>query len=122
MTTKSNNEAAINETVQTAAKAVKRGTLKAVIEDKILSDLMSGNIWEYTEDEIIAKVELAHKFQKLIAQAFKKFDKVLEECRQLNGSDYLKEAEYFRKPRSKKNNSDTNLLDELSMDDEEDSE
>jgi hypothetical protein len=119
MTTKSNNEAAIIETVEAAVKAVKRSTLKAVIEDKVLPDLMSGSIWDYSEDEIIAKIELMHKFRKLVATACKKFDKVLEDQRIIKGSDYLEDAKYFRNPRTKKNNSEASLMDELSMDDED---
>jgi hypothetical protein len=100
----------------------KRSTLQTVIEDKYLSELISGSIWKLSETEIVSRKETLDKFRKLLASAYKMYDKELQNLRKIHGEDHLTNVSYFRKPRSKKENADDDLLSELEMESDEDSE
>ena len=106
-----------------AAKATpkKRSTLQIVIEDKYLSELISGSIWKLPETEIVGRKETLDKFRKLLGSAYKMYDKELQNLRKIHGDDHLENVTFFRKPRSKKENADDDLLSELEMDDSEES-
>ena len=105
-----------------AAKATpkKRSTLQIVIEDKYLSELVSGSIWKLTDEEIVSRKETLDKFRKVLGSAYKMYDKELQNLRKIHGDDHLANVTYFRKPRSKKESNDDDLMSELEMDDSDD--
>lgn len=92
-------------------EAPKRSTLQEVVEDGLLRELVSGDIWKLTDEQIKAHKDTLDKFRKLCAAAFKMFDEELTTRRNINGSDYLKGISHFRKPRS--TGSDNSLLNDL---------
>jgi molybdopterin converting factor small subunit len=89
----------------------KRSTLQTVVEDGLLRELVSGDIWKLEDAEIKAHKETLDKFRKLCAAAFKMFDEELTNRRNINGAEYLKEVNHFRKPRT--SGSDDSLLKDL---------
>lgn len=100
-------------------EAPKRSTLQIVIEDGLLKELASGDIWnkpaEMSDDDFVklvaGKIETLKKFKGFVGTAFKMFDEELTTRRNIQGADFLKGVEHFRKPRS--GSSDNSLLSEL---------
>ena len=100
-------------------EAPKRSTLQIVIEDGLLKELVSGDVWnkpdEMSDEDffklISGKIETLKKFRGLIQSAFKMFDEELTNRRNISGADFLKGLDHFRKPRS--GSSDNSLLNDL---------
>ena len=77
--------------------------------------MVSGSIWKLTDEEIVSRKETLDKFRKVLASAYKMYDKELQNLRKIHGEDHLTNVSYFRKPRSKKESNDDDLLAELEM-------
>ena len=96
-----------------AEKPVKKSIMQVVIENNYLKQIVSGDIWKLTETEIKEVEENLEKFRKVVAAALKMHDEELATRRTIQGNDYMKSLEFFRKPRESK--AGNSLLDDLQM-------
>jgi hypothetical protein len=110
--TAKNNPQADNQIIE-VVELVKKSILQQVIENNYLKELVSGAIWNRTEEEIKGIEETLEKFRNLCNAAYKMHDEELRTRRTIQGNDYLKSLEFFRKPRESK--AGNSLLDELEM-------
>jgi hypothetical protein len=96
-----------------ATPVVKRSVLAQVVEDGLLTNLVSGAIWEKDAADIKADVETLVKFRKVVSAAFKMFDQELTNRRNIQGENWLEGVDHFRKPRT--SSGGNSLLDDLSI-------
>jgi hypothetical protein len=119
----------VKPTTATETPAKKKSATQIVIEEKMLPQLVSGSVWKRNENEtdeeysarIIHVRSTLGRFLKSLKTACKMFDTELTNQRNILGSDHLTGVEWFRKPRTKKEGTETDsLMDEFAFDEDDD--